>query len=81
MTDHLDSPTSLPGGDPVYEPLHLNDMAQAGHDRIHELYSTAAELRASRRAACERVGLIMRTRWSLGRRLISLGSAVSGQHA
>ncbi|MEW6225321.1 MAG: hypothetical protein AB1627_11915 [Chloroflexota bacterium] len=81
MSDHLDSPTIQPGDSDVYEPLHLNDMAQVTHDRIHDLYETAAELRATRRPACERVGLLMRTRWSVGRRLISIGSAVSGQHA
>jgi hypothetical protein len=81
MTDHLHSPTSQPGDHDVYEPIHLNDMAPVAHDRIHDLYETAAELRATRRTAGGRVGLLMRTRWSLGRRLISIGSAVSGQHA
>lgn len=65
----------------MYEPLHLNDMTPVAYDRINDLYATAAELRASRRSACERMGLIMRTRWSLGRRLISLGGVVAGGHA
>lgn len=65
----------------MYEPLHLNDMTPVAHDRINDLYATAAELRAARRSACERMGLITRTRWSVGRRLISLGGVVSGGHA
>jgi hypothetical protein len=81
MTDHLHSPTSQPGDHDVYLPIHPNDMAQVAHDRIRDLYETAAELRATRRTARERAGLLMRTRWLLGRRLISIGSAVSGQHA
>jgi hypothetical protein len=63
------------------QPLHHSDIDQLVHDRIHDLYDTASDLRAARRSACERVGLVMRTRWSVGRRLISIGSAVTGQEA
>ncbi len=63
------------------EPLHEKEMEYVARDRINELYQTAAELRASRRPARGRVGLLTRTRWSIGRRLISLGTALAGGHA
>lgn len=64
----------------MYEPIHLNNDYLV-HDRIHDLRETACELRVARRFGGDRSGLIARTRWNLGRRLISIGSTVSGQHA
>jgi hypothetical protein len=61
------------------------------NDRIHDLYLVAAELRASRdaHAAGEAEtandagrggrGFVARTRSTVGRRLIAIGSAVAGQ--
>jgi hypothetical protein len=68
------------GARAVYEPIHLNNDYLV-HDRIHDLRETACELRAARRTDGDRTGLLARTRWTVGRRLISIGSAVSGQHA
>jgi hypothetical protein len=65
----------------MYEPFHLSDTGQLVHDRIHDLYATAGELRAARRSSCGQTGLMARTRLSVGRRLISIGSTVAGQHA
>lgn len=65
----------------MYEPIRLNNADYLVHDRIHDLRETACELRAVRRAGGDRTGLIARTRWTVGRRLISIGGAVSGQHA
>ncbi len=52
-------------------------------DRIHDLYQISSELHATRRpkAAADTTGLVTRTRWTIGRRLISIGSALAGQHA
>jgi hypothetical protein len=51
-------------------------------DRIHDLYETSTELRAARKPKdpCEpETSLVTRTRWTIGKRLISIGSAVAGQ--
>jgi hypothetical protein len=61
--------------------IHQHDVDHLVHDRIGDLYSTAAEVRSSRRPASDRAGLVTRTRATIGRRLISLGSAVAGQQA
>ena len=83
LTDHALDPTRYlgAGGPPVYQPLYLNDVGPSTRDRIRDLYATAAELRAARRAAHERIGVIVRTRRAIGRRLIGLGVSLSGQHA
>jgi hypothetical protein len=60
--------------------LHQNDIEHLVHDRIDDLYATARELREARRDACQ-PGLVLRTRWTIGRRLVSLGHTVAGQHA
>lgn len=62
--------------------LQLSAVDHIAHDRIHDLYATASETRTGgRRIASDRPGLVTRTRGVLGRRLISLGSAVAGpQH-
>jgi hypothetical protein len=67
----------------MYEPLHLADVERAvlAHDRIAELHAIAAETRAPRRASVTQSGLLMRTRLTLSRRLISIGSTVAGHHA
>ena len=62
--------------------LHQNDIHDLVQDRIGDLYATASELRETRRQATETdPGLVMRTRWSIGRRLVSIGQTVSGTHA
>ena len=50
-------------------------------ERIADLQSTAAQSRASRRPDAERLGLVLRTRASLGRSLMSLGHTVAGGRA
>ena len=51
--------------------------------RINDLYATSAEIRAGRRprSACDRLGAWTRARLAVGRRLISIGGVVAGQHA
>ena len=62
--------------------LHQNDIHDLVHDRIGDLYATARELREARRHECEPdPGLVARTRWSIGRRLVSLRESVAGTHA
>ena len=63
------------------EPLHLAGVDGFAHDRIAELHATAVETRAPRRASVIQAGLLTRTRSTLGRRLISLGSTVAGHNA
>jgi hypothetical protein len=63
------------------EPLHLAGVDGFAHDRIADLHATAVETRAPRRIGAGHAGLLTRTRTSLGRRLISLGSTVAGHHA
>ncbi len=69
----------------MYEPLHLNGTDHLALDRVNELRSTARELRepaaASADGARARAGLIARTRGTVGRRLISLGTTVAGHSA
>ena len=52
-------------------------------DRIHDLYATSSELRAGRSPRRVRPGGAAgpRPARTIGRRLISIGSAVAGQHA
>ena len=67
---------------PMSQTLHQNDIHDLVQDRIGDLYATASELRQTRRQATETdPGLVMRTRWSIGRRLVSIGQTVSGTHA
>ena len=67
---------------PMSQTLHQNDIHDLVQDRIGDLYATASELRETRRQAPETdPGLVMRTRWSIGRRLVSIGQTVSGTHA
>jgi len=62
--------------------LQLSAVDHLAHDRIHDLYSTAIETRTgARRITPDRPGLVTRTRGTLGRRLISLGSTVAGPQA
>ena len=65
------------------EPIRPTEVNPLVGDRIHDLYETSIELRATRtpRDASERASLVTRTRWTIGKRLISIGSAVSGTHA
>jgi hypothetical protein len=64
------------------EPIRPTEVNPLVGDRIHDLYETSTELRATRgpRDASERASLVTRTRWTIGKRLISIGSAVSGTH-
>jgi hypothetical protein len=67
--------------DPMPEPLSPGEVYPLVSDRIHDLYATSAELRAGRKPAPGRTGFVTRTRSTIGRRLISIGSAVAGQGA
>ena len=67
---------------PMSQTLHQNDIHDLVQDRIGDLYTTASELRQSRRHAPETdAGLVTRTRWTIGRRLVSIGQTVAGTHA
>ena len=67
---------------PMSQTLHQNDIHDLVQDRIGDLYSTASELRETRRHAPEGdAGLVTRTRWTIGRRLVSIGQTVAGTHA
>jgi hypothetical protein len=62
--------------------LHQNDIHDLVQDRIGDLYATASELRQTRSDAPETdAGLVTRTRWTIGRRLVSIGQTVAGTHA
>jgi hypothetical protein len=67
----------------MYQTNHPADVNPLVGDRLHDLYETSSELRASRGPRClsDRTGLLTRTRWTIGKRLISIGSALAGQHA
>jgi hypothetical protein len=68
------------GVDPVHQTLHQNDVDHLVHDRIGDLYAAARETHPARRDAGDRAGLVTRTRWTIGRRIVSLGQTVSGSH-
>ena len=73
---HQQGPTAM------QQTLHQNDLHDLVQDRIGDLYMTAQELREARRDECEPdSGLVTRARWSVGRRLVSLGQTVAGTHA
>jgi hypothetical protein len=61
--------------------IHQNDMEHLVSDRIGDLYATARELHPGRRDMGHQAGLLLRTRTSIGRRLVSLGHTVAGQGA
>ena len=62
--------------------LQLSAVEYLAHDRINDLYAARTETRTPlRRSSAERPGLLARTRGTVGRRLIDLGSAVAGQQA
>ncbi len=67
----------------MHDTIHPTEVNPLVGDRLHDLYETSSELRAMRgpRSLSDRTGLLTRTRWTIGRRLISIGSAVAGQHA
>ena len=75
--------TAYPEGQsPMSQTLHQNDIHDLVQDRIGDLYATASELRDARRHAPENdAGLVTRTRWTIGRRLVSIGQTVAGTHA
>ena len=67
---------------PMSQTLHQNDIHDLVQHRIGDLYTTASELRETRRHAPEGdAGLVARTRWTIGRRLVSIGQTVAGTHA
>jgi hypothetical protein len=69
---------ALAGGDPaMYEFLNVSERNHLVHDRINDLYRTAAELRAPRRTPRLRAGMVDRLRLSIGRRLISFGTVLA----
>jgi hypothetical protein len=67
----------------MHEPMTQSDVHPFVGDRIHDLYETSGELRASREADAghDHTGLVTRTRRTIGHRLISIGSAVAGHQA
>lgn len=65
----------------MHDTLHQNDLEHLVHERIGDLYSIARELHGSRRDAVAHGGLLMRTRSTVGRRLVSIGHSVAGQGA
>jgi hypothetical protein len=67
---------------PMSQTLHQNQFKDLVQDRIGDLYATASELRDTRRRTPESdAGLVTRTRWTIGRRLVSIGQTVAGTHA
>ena len=67
---------------PMSHTLHQNQFHDLVQDRIGDLYTTASELRDTRRQAPESdAGLVTRTRWTIGRRLVAIGQTVAGTHA
>ena len=62
----------------MHQTLHQNDVDHLVHDRIGTLYSTALETRPNRPDRGAEVGLVSRTRWTIGRHLVSIGESVSG---
>jgi hypothetical protein len=62
----------------MHEPAVAPAYELFASERIADLQSAAAQLRASRRPETERPGLVVRTRASLGRSLMSLGHTVAG---
>lgn len=65
----------------MHEPLHLAGVDHLVPERIHDLRMTACETRGLRRDPAQHDGLLTRTRGSVGRRLISLGTTVAGHGA
>lgn len=68
----------------MFQPFRLSDTDHLVHDRIHELHEVAAGLRATQHASRADGGfanVVVRARAFIGRRLMSLGSTVAGQHA
>jgi hypothetical protein len=69
------------GDSPMHQTLHQNDVDHEVHHRIGDLYSTATEVRTGRRDDGDQPGIVSRTRWTIGRHLVSIGETVSGSHA
>jgi hypothetical protein len=65
----------------MYEPTVAPAYELFTSERIADLQSTAAQARAGRRPSADRPGLVVRTRASLGRSLMSLGHTVAGGQA
>ena len=62
----------------MHQTLHQNDVDFLVHDRIGSLYAVASETRNNRDNRGDDAGIVTRTRWSVGRHLVSLGESVSG---
>src|SRR5262245_36428746 len=78
------------GDSTMPDSLQLSAVDHLAHDRIHDLYATATETRGDAHRGDDlapgdagdsagKPGLMARTRGTLGRGLISIGSAVAGQ--
>lgn len=65
----------------MFEQFRYSDTDPLARDRIHEIHLAATEVRTTPRANGGRANLVLRTRTLIGRRLISLGNALAGQHA
>jgi hypothetical protein len=66
----------------MHDQLHLNATDFLAHERVGDLRSTAREVHGVPKADGDHghPGRIHRVRATLGRRLVSLGSAVAGHH-
>ena len=72
------NPSHTKGVPVVSSPLRQNDVDNEVRHRISTLYSAASEVHPAQRSTDAPAGLVTRTRWSLGRRLVSIGESVSG---
>ena len=57
----------------MHQTLHQNDVDFLVHDRIGSLYVVASETRNNRDDRGAEAGIVTRTRWSVGRHLVTLG--------
>ena len=62
----------------MHQTLHQNDVDHLVHDRIGSLYAVASETRTNRADRGVEAGIVTRTRWSVGRHLVSIGESLAG---
>jgi len=65
----------------MHQTLHQNDVDHLVHDRIGSLYAVASETRSNRADRGAEAGIVTRTRWSLRRRVVSIGESLAGSRA